>query len=113
MEDLVYWFFVVAIICRYIYELAIQAVNSYRKSFVNFHLIESKPTILLGHLAHRLVYNYTNPYLRIVVKAMDLGTISDDDRVYTISYYTKSAKYSKYLSIIQRMIDSFEIISPQ
>ena len=95
------------------YELAIQAVNSYRKSFVNFNLIESRSTILSGHLAHRLVYNYTDPYLRIAFKAMDIGTISDDDRIYIIFYYTKSAKYSKSLSTIQRMIDSFELISPQ
>jgi serine/threonine-protein kinase len=92
-------------------ELAIQAVNSYRKSLVNFHLIESRPTILSGSLAHMLVYNYTDPYLLIPLKAMDIGTVSDDDRIYVMSYYAESAKYSKYLPTIQKMIESFEIIS--
>ena len=58
-----------------------------------------------------LVYNYTNPQDLIAVKAMDIGTISNDNRVYIISYYAEPVKYCRYLPTIQRMIDSFEIIN--
>ena len=80
-----------------------------RQALPNFSLSESTPTSLTGgYPAHKIIYTYSNPIVGIT-KAMDILTIKSD-KLYFLSYNADAVKYSKYLPIIQKVIDSFQII---
>jgi eukaryotic-like serine/threonine-protein kinase len=80
-----------------------------RQALPNFNLVESTLTSVSGgNPAHKIVYTYSNPIVGIT-KAMDILTIKSD-KLYFLSYNADSIKYSKYLPIIQKVIDSFQII---
>ena len=80
-----------------------------RQALPNFNLVESTLTSVSGgNPAHKIVYTYSNPIVGIT-KAMDILTIKSD-KLYFLSYNADSVKYSKYLPIIQKVIDSFQII---
>jgi hypothetical protein len=79
-----------------------------RQKYPDFRLVESNATTLAGNQAHRLVYTYTNSKLHVMVKAMEVYTITGD-KVYTIAYYTQPERYYIYLPTIQKMVDSLKI----
>ena len=54
-----------------------------------------------------LVYKYTDLVFGKAM-AMDIG-MTNSDKVYVLSYLAEPAKFFRYLPIIQKMIDSFEI----
>jgi eukaryotic-like serine/threonine-protein kinase len=60
--------------------------------------------------AHEIVYTYrAEPQSSTVIKGMDAMTIRDD-KGYIIRYSAAPANYSRYLPIVQKMMDSFNII---
>jgi hypothetical protein len=80
-----------------------------RKALPNFNLVESTPTSVSGgNPAHKIIYTYSNPIVGIT-KVMDILTIKSD-KLYVLSYNADAVKYSRYLPIIQKVIDSFQII---
>jgi hypothetical protein len=86
-------------------------INDYYNDSEDFKVMESNAnSVLGGKPAYKLVFtdvddDGTN------YKGMDIGTIIGD-KVYLLSYEAEDEKqYSEYLPIIQKMIDSFKIIS--
>jgi Bacterial Ig domain len=65
---------------------------------------ESSAFTLADNPAHRVVYANNTRF-----EVMESWTIKDD-KVYVIVYVAEASKYSGYLPIIQRMLDSFGII---
>ena len=75
--------------------------------------LENKTAITIGNnTAVKIVYTFVDPYSRSDLKirnGMEIWTIRADT-VYTISYLGEKDQYFKYLSAVQKIIDSFEII---
>jgi hypothetical protein len=86
-------------------------INDYYSDSEDFKVIESNAnSILGGKPAYKLVftdvYDDDTSY-----KSMEIGTIIGD-KLYLLSYEAEDEKqFSEYLPIIQKMIDSFRIIS--
>jgi eukaryotic-like serine/threonine-protein kinase len=86
-------------------------INDYYNDSEDFKVIESNAnSILGGKPAYKLVS--TDVYDDgTISKSMEIGTIIGD-KLYLLSYEAEDEKqYSEYLPIIQKMIDSFRIIS--
>ncbi len=82
------------------------ALASYLESFPDFELIELSSTNLTNNAipAYKLVGSRTQEGLDFMqIVAMK------DDKVYTILYSSEKTRYSTYLPIIEKMIDSFEV----
>ncbi|HEY7078487.1 MAG TPA: hypothetical protein VH500_02230 [Nitrososphaeraceae archaeon] len=81
-------------------------------------IVEPIKTVMLsgGRPAHTIVFAPPTPPLgpnalsKPIVKL--LWTVLDNS-VYTISYNAEAARYSTYLPLVQKMIDSFEITKQQ
>jgi hypothetical protein len=83
-------------------------IRSGDESRIGFKLLEqSDASTLNGNPSHRMVCTFRNGYNEF--KAMQVVTIKGD-KVYRFDFYAEAAKYSNYLPIIQKMIDSFKII---
>jgi hypothetical protein len=79
------------------------------KNLPNFDFIKSESdttATLAGNPAHKIVYKYNEGQNGI--KVMETLTVKDD-KGYIIMYTAKASKYSNYLPIIQKMMDSFKI----
>jgi len=79
------------------------------KNLPNFDFIKSESdttAMLAGNPAHKIVYKYNVGQNDI--KVMETLTVKDD-KGYIIMYTAKAPKYSNYLPIIQKMMDSFKI----
>jgi hypothetical protein len=82
------------------------ALASYLESFSDFELIELTSTNLANNTipAYKLVGSRTQEGLDFMqIVAMK------DDKVYTILYSSEKTRYSTYLPIIEKMINSFEV----
>jgi hypothetical protein len=82
------------------------ALASYLESFSDFELIELTSTNLANNTipAYKLVGSRTQEGLDFMqIVAMK------EDNVYTILYSSEKTRYSTYLPIIEKMIDSFEV----
>lgn len=77
------------------------------QSLPQFTLVKSTPTTLAGNNpAYKLVYTFASG-----LKTLAVFTIIGD-KAYIIEYITKStSEYSTYLSTVQEMINSFEILN--
>ena len=79
----------------------------------NFQLIESNKTTFGDSPANRMVYTFIDPSTRASstsqFQSMNIWTIKGDN-TYTISYSQPTSEYGRYIPIVQRMIESFEII---
>jgi hypothetical protein len=79
------------------------AINSLKKKHHDFSLIESVPAMLAGRQAHRIVYDAGGKrYMGLVM--------IEKNRAYQVMYVAEPSKYDSYLPIVQKMMDSFEII---
>jgi len=78
------------------------------KDTSDFHLIESKPIVLKDGHAHKLIFTYQDPEFGNL-KTM-ITVLIRDSRTYEIAYHSHPQNYSTYVPIVQKMIDSFEII---
>ena len=91
-----------------------QNVDLANKTLPNFQLIESNITTLAKNPAYKIISTFTNsrpgddPLHSPQFQTMTLWTIKGD-KMYTISYSHTPSEFSRYLPIIQKMIDSFEI----
>ena len=82
------------------------ALASYLESFSDFELIELTSTNLANNTipAYKLVGSRTQEGLDFMqIVAMK------EDKVYTILYSSEKTRYSTYLPIIEKMINSFEV----
>ena len=81
-------------------------INRLKQSITDFQVIESINTSLAGLIpAHKLTYLDNQGYMVMKI----YGILSS--KVYIVTFYTESSKFSSYLPIAQKMIDSFEITS--
>jgi hypothetical protein len=92
-----------------------QNVDLANKTLPNFQLIESNITTLANNPAYKIISTFTNsrpgdddPLRSPQFQTMTIWTIKGG-RIYTISYSQIPSEFSRYLPIIQKMIDSFEI----
>ena len=67
------------------------------------------PIILGGKHGYSLTYAYTDP-MAGKIRAMDIG-IKDGNKAYIISYSAQQPEYYTYIYTIEKMIDSFHILS--
>lgn len=78
--------------------------------FPGFKLLESDiQNSLAGNRAYTIVWTYTNPTYGIR-KSIEIGTVIDS-KGYFVDYTAAEGKFQNYLSLAQRMINSFEIIN--
>ena len=52
---------------------------------------------------------YQDPETKSTQKVLEVGTITGENLAYSIQFFADPAKYSYYLPMIQRMMDSFQI----
>jgi eukaryotic-like serine/threonine-protein kinase len=90
-------------------ELSSAAINNYGQQYKDFFIINSKPITLGSNPAYILSYTYTDPGIG-TISATDIG-VKDLDKVYIISYSAQLLEYQTYVSSIQKMIESFHVIS--
>jgi YVTN family beta-propeller protein len=87
-------------------------LNSFRQNFTNFQLIESNETTFLKKPGYKIIYTYFDNYYEnscyCEVKVMSIYT-KVGPNFYTISYYAELAKYSSYLPVIEKVINSMNI----
>jgi serine/threonine-protein kinase len=89
-------------------------VDLANKTLLNFRLIESNmTTTLANNPAYKIVSTFTSlglgdPLHSPHFQTMNIWTIKGD-KMYTISYSQITSEFSRYIPIIQKMIDSFEI----
>ena len=83
------------------------------QTFSNFQLIESNKTTFGDSPANRMVYTFIDPSTRASstsqFQSMNIWTIKGDN-TYALSYSQPTSEYGRYIPIVQRMIESFEII---
>ena len=91
-------------------EFTSHQIDSLNQSFPNSKIIDSKMTTLAGNPAHKVVFNYGGEQQQHIplFKIIQIWMIRDN-KIYIITSGAEFNKYSKYLPIIQKMIDSFGI----
>jgi len=72
----------------------------------DFKLIESTDYKLGGNNAHKIVFTATDNK-KNERKAMQIWTLRGD-KAYLITYKAEPGKYTRYLPMIQKMVDSFQ-----
>src|SRR6266487_6547116 len=78
--------------------------------FPGFKLLESDThNSLAGNRAYTIVWTYTNPSYGIR-KSIEIGTIIGN-KGYFVDYTAAEGKFQNYLPLVQKMINSFEIIN--
>jgi eukaryotic-like serine/threonine-protein kinase len=85
------------------------AINNYAEQYRDFFIIDSKPLTMLGDPAYTLSYTYNDPGAG-QISAMDVG-VKDGNKAYIISYSAQQPEYHIYVPAIEKMIQSFHIIS--
>lgn len=89
-------------------QYANQSIADLKQSLTNLKLIEStsKGVVIAGIPAYKTVYTSSDG--NTILQTMEIGMIKGD-KVYVLTYEAPVQEYSKYLPIIQKMIDSFQI----
>jgi hypothetical protein len=77
-------------------------------SGTNFDLRESTPTVLAGIPAYKIVYSQT--LQQVPLQVMQVWAIKDN-KAYLLTFTAEAPKYSTFLPVAQKMIDSFEFIN--
>jgi hypothetical protein len=77
-------------------------------SGTNFDLKESAPTILAGIPAYKIVFSET--LQQVPIQVMQVWAIKDN-KAYVLTFTAEAPKYSTYLPVVQKMIDSFGLIN--
>jgi len=78
--------------------------------FPGFKLLKSDTqNSLAGNRAYTIVWTYTNPTYGIR-KSIEIGTIIGG-KGYFVDYTAAEGKFQNYLPVVQKMINSFEIIN--
>lgn len=81
-------------------------IKNLTQSHPDLKLIESTDYKVGGNNAHKIVFTATDDK-KNERKAMQIWTLRGD-KAYLITYKAEPGKYSRYLPIIQKMVDSFQ-----
>lgn len=82
-------------------------LSDLKQSLKDFKVIESTTKNVLATLpAYKLVY--TSQDGNTVLKDMEIGAIKGD-KAYIITYEAGVGEYDKYIQMVQKMIDSFQV----
>ena len=84
-----------------------EIVGEAKANLPSFQIVNSSDTILGGIPANSLVYIYTDDRVG-TLQEMVILTIKDDS-AYIIGYTAESPKYTYYLPVVQKMINSIQI----
>jgi len=88
-------------------QYANDSIEDLKQSSTNFKLIESSNSNHISGLpAYRIVYTSNDD--NNVTKTLETGIIKGD-KAYLLTYETGISEYARFLPIIQKMIDSFQI----
>ena len=83
-------------------------IKNLTQNHSDFKLLESTEFRLAGIIANKIVFTATDN-MNHERKAMQIWTLNED-KAYLITYKAEPGQYSKYLPIIQKMVDSFQFI---
>ena len=87
------------------------ALNEFKNEYRDFQLISNNSTMIDNHTGRKLSYSYIAGVDPVSIKLiMNHSIISDGNKVYVLSFGTPPEKYYEYLSIINKMINSFKIL---
>lgn len=87
------------------------ALTEFKNEYRDFQLISNNSTMIDNHNGRKLSYSYIAGVDPLSIKLiMNHYIISDGNKVYVLSFGTPPDKYYEYLSIIQKMINSFKIL---
>ena len=89
-------------------QLSDRAIKNYGAYYNDFYILNLKPIFIQGKSAYLLLYTYTSPTAGEIF-TMNIG-IKDGSKAYVISYSAEQQEYHSYLSIIEKMIDSFHLV---
>jgi serine/threonine-protein kinase len=84
-----------------------------KRSLPDFQIIESNPnSSIAGDSAYKMIYTFLSqdPAIQAHFQSMNIWTIKDK-KAYSISYTELKPLYASYLPTVQKMIDSFEVIT--
>ena len=89
-------------------QYASNGTSDLKQSLKNFKLVGlSTNSVLAGLPAYNSTYTYVDG--NVVLKDMELGTIKGSN-AYIVTYEAGINEYNKYLPVIQKVIDSLQII---
>jgi hypothetical protein len=87
------------------------ALNEFKNEYRNFQLISNNSTMIDNHNGRKLSYSYIAGVDPLSIKLiMNHTIISDGNKVYVLSFGTPPDKYYEYLSIMNKMVNSFKIL---
>jgi len=87
------------------------ALNEFKNEYRNFQPILNNSTMIDNHNGRKLSYSYIAGVDPVSIKLiMNHTIISDGNKVYVLSFGTPPDKYYEYLSIINKMVNSFKIL---
>jgi hypothetical protein len=87
------------------------ALNEFKSEYRNFQLISNNLTMIDDHNGRKLSYSYIAGVDPVSIKLIMSHTIiSNGNKVYVLSFGTPPDKYYEYLSIINKMVNSFKIL---
>jgi len=87
------------------------ALNEFKNEYRDFKLISNNSTIIDNHNGTKLSYSYLAGIAPLSIKLiMNHNIISDGNKVYVLTFGTPPDKYYEYLSIVQKMVNSFKIL---
>jgi hypothetical protein len=87
-------------------------INSLKQTFADFRLISSTSTTLADNTQAANQIVFTGNQQQNNLKIMEVYTIIYD-KAYTLAYFAEGGKFDSYLPTIQKIINSFEIVTPQ
>lgn len=91
------------------------SLKEIREANSDFRRIDYSRTILAGLPAQKIVFSFTSndrespTTFGHIIQCMAICTIKEK-RAYVFVYYAEPAKYASSVALIQKIIDSFEII---
>jgi hypothetical protein len=80
-------------------------LNTLKKLYPDFQIQESVETVFLGHPAHMIIFTATDN-TKNMRKAMQIW-FKEDTKAFLITYKSDNERFSKYLSTIDRMLNTF------
>ena len=87
-------------------EYANNQIEKLGSMLLSFRLVESSPTTIDGTQAEMIVYTFM--LQNIEFKKMEIWTIKDS-RLYTINYIAEENRYSTYLPVVKKMLNTFTV----
>ncbi|MDW0137500.1 MAG: PsbP-related protein [Nitrososphaeraceae archaeon] len=80
-------------------------LNTLKKLYPDFQIQESVETVFLGHPAHMIIFTATDN-TQNMRKAMQMW-FKEDTKAFLVTYKSDNERFSKYLSTIDRMLNTF------